>query len=202
MESDDNNDDLDAELVALLRDPSLWDEPSDNLEDRVVASIAEERRVVVPMVRRQRTWPGRLAAAAIAAAAAAAIVLIVAPRDNEQKADAQVVVVGTELAPNVSGRAAITKLSSGVRIKFSVKGLPRRDGDEFYEGWLKNCDGTGLVPIGTFHELDDATGWAGVSIEDFPLLTVTREKVAPPKDAEQGSSGEVVASAALAPCPA
>ena len=66
-----------------------------------------------------------------------AIVLIVAPRDNEQKADAQVVVVGTELAPNVSGRAAITKLSSGVRIKFSVKGLPRRDGDEFLPGYLR-----------------------------------------------------------------
>jgi hypothetical protein len=202
MESDDNNDDLDAELVALLSDPSLWDEPSDSLEDRVVAGIAEERRVVVPMVRPRRAWPGRLAAAAIGAAAAAAVVLVVAPRDNEQKADAQVAVVGTGLAPNVSGRAGITKLSSGVRITLSVQGLPRRDGDEFYEGWLKNCDGTGLVPIGTFHELDDVTGWAGVSIDDFPLLTVTREKVAPPKDAAQGSSGEIVAGAALAPCPA
>ncbi len=35
-----------------------------------------------------------------------------------------------------------------------------------------------------------------------PLLTVTRETVAPPKDAAQGSSGEVVASAKLGPCPA
>jgi hypothetical protein len=201
MEDDDNNDALDAELIALLSDTSIWDEPSDSLEDRVVASIAQERRVVVPMVRRRRAWPGRVAAAAIGAAAAAAVVLVVAPRNNEQKADARVEVVGTELAPNVSGRADITKLTSGFRIKFSVTGLPRREGGEFYEGWLKNCDGTGLVPIGTFHELDDATGWAGVSIDEFPLLTVTRETVAPPKDAAQGSSGEVVASAKLGPCP-
>jgi hypothetical protein len=83
-----------------------------------------------------------------------------------------------------------------------VKGLPRREGGDFYEGWLKNCAGTELVPIGTYHELDDATGWAGVSINDFPLLTVTREHVAAPKDAAQGSSGEVVVSGALAACPA
>lgn len=166
MKDDDDNDALDAELIALLSDPSIWDEPSDSLEDRVVAGIAEERRVVVPMVRRRRAWPGWVAAAAIGAAAAAALVLV-APRN-----------------------------------KFSVKSLPRREGDEFYEGWLKNCDGTGLVPIGTFHELDDATGWAGVSIDEFPLLTVTRETLAAPKDAAQGSSGEVVASAKLGPCPA
>ena len=202
MEDDDDNDAFDAELIALLSDPTLWDEPSDILEDRVVAGIAEERRILVPMVRRRRAWPGWIAAAAVGAAAAAAVVLIVAPRDSEQKADARVDVVGTELAPTVSGRADITKLTSGFRIRFSVEGLPRREGDEFYEGWLKNCDGTGLVPIGTFHELDDATGWAGVSIDEFPLLTVTRETVAAPKDAAQGSSGEVVASAQLAACPA
>jgi hypothetical protein len=80
--------------------------------------------------------------------------------------------------------------------------LPRRDGGDFYEGWLKNCAGTGLVPIGTYHELDDATGWAGVATADYPILTVTREHVAPPKDAAQGSSGEVVVSGTLSPCPA
>jgi hypothetical protein len=89
-----------------------------------------------------------------------------------------------------------------VRINFSVPGLPRREGDEFYEGWLKNCAGTQLVPIGTYHDLEDATGWAGVDVADFPLLTVTREVVAGPKDPAQGSSGEVVVSAAMKECPA
>jgi hypothetical protein len=38
-------------------------------------------------------------------------------------------------------------------------------------------------------------------MDDYPVLTVTREHVAPPKDAAQGSSGEVVVSGALAACP-
>jgi hypothetical protein len=193
---------LDPEIVALLRDSSLWQEPSDQLEDNVVARIAEERRVVVPIGRGRRVWAGRLAAAAIGAAAAAAVVLIAVPRDDQQQADASIDIVGTDLAPGVRGSADITSVASGVRIDFSVKGLPRRDGDDFYEGWLKNCAGTALVPIGTYHELDDATGWAGVLVADFPVLTVTREHVAKPKDAAQGSSGEVVVSGALAPCPA
>jgi Anti-sigma-K factor rskA len=201
MDENDENDLLDADIVALLDDPSLWQEPRAELEDRIVAGITEERRVVVPIGRARRAWPGRLAAAAIGAAAAA-IVLIAVPRDDDQQADASVDIVGTDLVPGITGSADVTSLQSGVRIDFSVEGLPRRDGDEFYEGWLKNCAGTLLIPIGTYHELDDATGWAGVAIEDYPLLTVTREQVAAPKDAAQGSSGEVVVTASLGDCPA
>jgi len=199
VESNDDGAMLDPEILALLSDPSLWEEPSAALEDRVVAGISDERRVVVPMKRRN-PWPGRLAAAAVGAAAAAAVVLVVT-RDD-QHADASVAVTGTNLAPGVKGSADITSVSSGVRIDFSVPGLPRRDGEEFYQGWLKNCAGTALVPIGTYHDLDDATGWAGVDVADFPLLTVTQEVVAAPKDAEQGSSGKVVVSAAMKACPA
>ena len=202
MDDNEENDLLEPDIVALLRDPSLWQEPSAQLEDRIVAGITEERRVVVPIGRARRAWPGRLAAAAIGAAAAAAVVLIAVPRNDDQQADARVAIAGTQLAPGISGSAGITSETSGVRIQFSVKGLPRRDGGDFYEGWLKNCAGTELVPIGTYHELDNATGWAGVSVNDFPLLTVTREHVAAPKDAAQGSSGEVVVSGALAACPA
>lgn len=202
--NDGENDDglLDPEIAALLQDPALWEAPSAQLEDRVAGAIAQERRVVVPIGRGRRAWPARVAAAAIGAAAAAAIVLIAVPRNDDQSADARVDIIGTELAPGITGNADITSVQSGVRIDFSVEGLPRREGGDFYEGWLKNCAGTELVPIGTYHELDDATGWAGVSITDFPLLTVTREHVAAPKDAAQGSSGEVVVTGALAPCPA
>jgi hypothetical protein len=202
MDDNEENDLLEPDILALLRDTSLWQEPSAELEERVVAGITDERRVVVPIGRARRVWAGRLVAAAIGAAAAAAVVLIAVPRDEDQRADASVAIAGTQLAPGISGTAGITSETSGVRIQFSVKGLPRRDGGDFYEGWLKNCAGTELVPIGTYHELDNATGWAGVSVNDFPLLTVTREHVAAPKDAAQGSSGEVVVSGALAACPA
>lgn len=202
MNENEENDLLEPDILALLGDPSLWQEPSDQLESRIIAGIADERRVVIPIGRARRAWPGRLAAAAIGAAAAAAVVLIAVPGNDQQSADATIDIVGTDLAPGVSGSAAITELASGIRIELSVAGLPRRDGDDFYEGWLKNCAGTALVPIGTFHELDEAIGWAGVAVDDYAVLTVTREAVAAPKDAAQGSSGEVVVSGALRECPA
>jgi hypothetical protein len=202
MNDEDETADLDAEIAALLADPSMWAEPSADLEDRVAVGIAEERRVVVPFQRRSRQWPGRLAAAALGAAAAAGVVLTVSRNnDHTQQADARVALAGTDLATGVTGLAELTTETSGVRIEFSVPGLPRRDGGEFYEAWLKNCDGTALVPLGTYHELDKAVGWAGVALEDFAVLTVTREAVAAPKDAAQGTSGEIVVSGNLRACP-
>ena len=109
---------------------------------------------------------------------------------------------GTDLAPGIKGEARLTAVSSGIRIELQLPGLPRRDGGEFYQVWLKNCDGSQLVPAGSFHELDDAVAWAGVSPADFPLITVTKEAIAPPKDAAQGTSGDVVAKGAIEECPA
>ena len=108
MDDNEENDLLEPDILALLRDPSLWQEPSAQLEDRVAAGIAEERRVVVPIGRARRAWPGRLAAAAIGAAAAAAVVLIAVPRNDDQQADASVAIAGTQLAPGISGTAGIT----------------------------------------------------------------------------------------------
>jgi hypothetical protein len=201
MSSNDETAGLDGEIAALLADPSMWVEPSADLEDRVAASIAEERRVIVPLQRNGRRWPGRLAAVAVGAAAAIAVVLALGRGTSTQQADARVDLAGTKLAPGVTGRADLTSVKSGVRVTFSVPGLPRRDGGEFYEAWLKNCAGTALVPIGTYHDLADATGWAGVSLDDFPVLTVTREVVAGPKDPTQGTSGEIVVSGTLRKCP-
>ena len=103
--------------------------------------------------------------------------------------------------PGFTGTASVSTQPSGVLIRFSVPGLPRREGEQFYEGWLKSCDGTELVPIGTFHDMDRAAGWAGVAVEDYPLLTVTAEEVAGPTDAEQGTSGDVVVTGEISPCP-
>ncbi len=211
---------FERELALLLADPSLWEEPSGDLEDRVVVAIRAEvvevarvrsdesgpaaAPVVVPIdsARRRRRWIGTLTAAAVGAAAAAVTVIAVVPRDDDApSADGTIELNGTDLAPGLGGTADFTLEESGVRIVIQVDGLPRRDGGEFYEGWLKSCDGSELVPIGTFHEVDDAVGWAGVDIATHPILTITREVVAGPKDPAQGSSGEVVVSGALAPCP-
>ena len=93
----------------------------------------------------------------------------------------------TELVPGASGEATLTKTSSGWRIELDATGLPRLDGGRFYAAWLRSPEDV-LVPIGTFNESEDVTLWAGVSPEDFPTLTVTRERA----DDDQASSGERV----------
>jgi len=212
-----SNDELtpeEAELLAefhhLLSEPAVWAEPDEALETRVLEAIATEvaaaaregsfTQVYQRVPSRRRRWLPTAAAAVVGAAAAVAITLVVT-RDPATPADATAVMTGTDLAPGLSGSADVRAGSSGVRIAIRVPGLPRRDDGEFYQVWLKSCDGTQLVPAGSFHDLERAVAWAGVSTDDFPLITVTREEVAAPTDAAQGSSGEVVVAGAVADCP-
>ena len=222
----DDQAELDA-FLALVDGPSLWDEPGPDLGDRIVDAIAAEAREaglvrpasalpsppradtisatptnVVPLSSRQRNRILDGIGAALIGAAAATLIAVVVTRDDTStpsvaEPDATITIVGTELQPDASGTAEITVVASGVRIELDVPGLPRRDGDEFYEAWLRSVDGEGLVPIGTFHDANDVVLWAGVTIDDYPILTVTKETVAGPKDPNQGSSGEVVVKGQL-----
>jgi hypothetical protein len=211
---------LPAGLAALLADPATWGAPSPGLADRVVAAVTMAATTattlgpgadVVPLSAARRRWRGPVAAVAAAAAAAALVGVVVHRADRaDQLADPDVSVVlsrvdavdasAADEAPGAAGTAGIRRKSSGVQIDLSVPGLPRREGQEFYEGWLRSCDGSAVVPIGTFHDLSDAIGWAGVSIDAHPIISVTREVAVPGDDPGQESSGDVVLRGELAPC--
>ncbi len=207
------NDDLDfepvdPELAALLADPTLWEEPSAELGYRVVRAVGEARdaqtNITTPTVdhdsdrtsgasvtsidsrRRFRMSPSWLAAAAsVVLVLGIGVGVLLRTGNDSNERTTQLALAGTELAPTAVGFAAITPTESGLRIELNATGLPRRDGKEFYQAWLKGE--SGLVPIGTFHTGEDVTLWAGVSLEDFPTLTVTQEEVG-----DQESSGKRV----------
>jgi hypothetical protein len=84
------------------------------------------------------------------------------------------VVQGTPLAPAAHGSATLTKTTSGWRIQLSATGLPRREGKNYYQAWLKNADGI-LVPVGTFNDARKVTLWSGVPVTKFRTLTVTQQ---------------------------
>lgn len=196
-----------ASVDALLADPATWSEPSAEVERRVVSAIAAERAATLqPNVTRigeaPRRWRGTALAALCGAAAAAFATVLILDRDDEQveAADAVVELVGSDLAPGVSGSAELRSVPSGVEIRITAPGLPRRDGGDFYQMWVKNCAETELVPAGTFHDVAEAIGWVGVPSEEYPVITVTRERIAGPNDPLQGSSGEVVLAGALTAC--
>jgi hypothetical protein len=192
------------ELRALLADPSVWVAPPAALEDSVVAAIAAERDAqahgAVPrreperdnVVRFERpSRRGRLAYALGGAVSAAAVMLlalgVVAIAGGGGEDGTTLALGPTELVPGASGTARAVQEDSGWRITLDATGLPRRDGGDFYQAWLRNEAGV-LVPIGTFHEGDDVTLWAGVSLDEFRTLTVTQETA----DGDQASSGQRV----------
>jgi hypothetical protein len=165
----------------VLADSAVWTEPSPGLQEAVVAAIAEEAGAA----RRRRL---RFVVAGVAAAALLAVGVSVGVYVNrEQPVEFAASLSGTELAPQAAGDVTLTKTPSGWDIRLQATGLPRREGGQFYEAWLKNDAGV-LVPIGTFNDGRDVTLWSGVGPSDFPTLTVTQEIA----DGDQASSGQVV----------
>ena len=204
------------EELAALADGSLAPEHRAELEARIEASpiladrLAEQERAVsllrgagdeveapaglrarLEAQRSARTvrTPRRLALGGVAAAAvaAAAIVAVVVVGSGSSGTRFQAALGPTPLAPGASGEATLTRTTSGWRIHLDATGLPRLEGDRFYEAWLRGSKGV-LVPIGTFNEGRRVTLWAGVSPKNFTTLTVTREQA----DGDQTSSGEKV----------
>ena len=145
--------------------------------------------------RRRTAWS--LVGAAVAGAAAAALITgaVVSRNDNPTTAEPapatasaggspadgaqnteRVSLAGTAAGPwrqrfRPAHRASVR---GGDRRSISPACRPRTGGD-FYQVWVKNCDGSLLVPAGSFHDLTDAIGWVGVSMTDFPVLTITQE---------------------------
>jgi hypothetical protein len=179
------------DLRRLLADPTVWAEPPDDLERRIVASIGAEasgRPVEVARPRRRRR-PARTPWIVAATAVAAALLAVVAAGILSSGNDAirRYVTLAAIGTPGPSGTATLTRTDAGWRVELDAKALPRLDGGAYYEAWLKNAAGT-LVPLGTFNEGGYITLWAGVSPVDYPTLTVTRESA----DGNQASSGQQV----------
>jgi hypothetical protein len=203
-----------AELAALA-DGSLAPERRAALEARVAASpeladrLAEQERAVmltrmaadtveapaalrarVEAQRRARRAPVSRPFVLVGAAATAALIVVIGVvvfRSSPSAQGFHAALAPTALAPSASGKATLTKTSSGWRIELHATGLPRLEHGRFYEAWLRNAAGV-LVPVGTFNEGTNVTLWAGVPPTDFKALTVTRERA----DGNQASSGEKV----------
>ncbi len=202
-----------AELAGLA-DGSLTAERRAALEARVASSpelagqLAEQERALAltrsaaaeveapPGLRARIEAQGRarqsrrvaLIGVVAAAAAVVAVAIGVALSRSEPSGEQFHAALGpTGLVPGARGDATLTKTTSGWRIELDATGLPRLEDGRFYQAWLRNPAGA-LVPIGSFNEGQDVTLWAGVSPEEFTLLTVTRERA----DDDQSSSGEKV----------
>ena len=166
----------------VLADPAVWAEPPLDLQERVVAAIAEEAGAGP---RRRRIRYALMAVAAAVVLAVGVTVGLQATRDEPVQFTASL--SGTRLEPDAAANVTMTKTHSGWKIELHATGLPRRSDGEFYEAWLKSDAGL-LVPVGTFNEGADVTLWSGMGPSRFPTLTITKEVA----DGNQASSGQVV----------
>jgi hypothetical protein len=186
---------LDA-LRAELGAAATWEEPPGDLEDQVVMAVsraAAEQHSHPPVAspspspspslwsrlraRLSMRRPVFALSLSLPVAAAAAIAIVVVTSSGTASPPAlqfAMVVQGTPLAPAAHGSATLTKTTSGWRIQLAATGLPRRDGKDYYEAWLKNPDGI-LVPVGTFNDARKVTLWSGVPVTEFRSLTVTQQ---------------------------
>jgi hypothetical protein len=156
--------------------------------DEVEAPAGLRARVDAHRSPRSVRMPRRFALGGLAAAAAGvAAIAIALVGFGSHGARFQAALGPTALESGARGEATLTKTSSGWRIHLHATGLPRRDGDRFYEAWLRSSTGV-LVPIGTFNEGANVTLWAGVSPTTYKVLTVTRERA----DGIEASSGQKV----------
>ena len=198
------------ELHALLDDPSLWEEPRADLEDRVVAAVvntanspwfvssesANHGELALALGQptaaaahgRRPRLARRFAAIGVAVSAAAAILAgVVVGHQGGPTPALEAALRSPGVTQTVRGHAIFTKTGAGWRIDLDATGLPRLDGGRYYEAWLRN-DGGVLVPVGTFNVPDAVVLWAGVSPHGFRTLTVTEEAA----DGNQASSGQRV----------
>ena len=170
------------DLRAALSHPAVWVEADPDLEERVVAAIAETGA-------RHRSRTIRYALVGGAAAVLLAVGLVVGVTIHHQTAPLRYAasLSGTHLAPDATGEVTITKSTGGWKIHLHATGLPRRDNGAYYEAWLKDAAGL-LVPVGTFNEPLDVILWAGVPPTSHPVFTITRQLA----NGDPASTGEVV----------
>ncbi len=209
---------LPDDIASLLAQDEAWAPVSDGLEASIISSVlaeverfephaADQAAIDAPDAARPSVdntaaanvvaFPSRWKAAALGAAAALVLVvgLLGMTRLGGSDADLELALAGTELAPRASAVAEITDTPEGTRIVIRVTDLPPAAPGTYYQAWLRKDAEVG-VSAGTFH-LRSGDGpielWAGVSTDDYPLLTITLQQ-----EAQTESSGQVVLKALIA----
>lgn len=191
--------DEDAIVAAILAEasgatdfsaPAATSEPPAEVEANRNTQAERNTQADVINISRGRRWVTPL----LSAAAGLVIALLGVAAFNSFNTDTadgtvELALAGTDLAPEANATAEIVGLRSGTRIVIDVSSLEPAPPGSYYELWLRKDAEVG-VSAGTFH-LRGGDGeielWAGVSLIDYPLVTVTIQD-----EAETLSSGRVV----------
>ena len=202
---------------ATLRRAAVWEDPPDDLDDRIIAQVAALRTASAghaeditstdtpPLVaindgrRRGRAWVWPALAAAAAVVAFAAGALLVGGDDDNRSVEpvAEVQLAPTDLAVGARADGTVIDAGAGYSISIQVAGLPPAPEGEYYEGWLHDTETGDWVSVGTFHMREGDSRvvlWSGVPISRYRELVVTAEF-----EGSSGGHGDILLSGQLQP---
>ncbi len=162
----------------LLDNPALWEEPSPDLEGRVVALIGGTPEQTTPTRSRARMWV--LGGGGVAAALVGVFLWIGL---SSAGPDWEVDLPGTAEAPDASGVVRGWNQPSGTRVALDIEGLPPAPDGSLYEFWFSS--GELHISAGTFAAPESVELSVGVSRADFSRLWITLE----PIDEDESPSG-------------
>ncbi|MGH8923810.1 MAG: anti-sigma factor family protein [Acidimicrobiia bacterium] len=157
-----------------LGEPSLWEEPSPELAERITML----GRGATRQSRRQR--PARYLAPVAAAVAAVLVAGILVTAD---RSDWEFGLTGVGEGANASAVVAGWNDEEGTRLRIEVEGIAPSPPGSYYEIWMTSPDGL-HVSAGTFRGDGVINASAGVRRADFPRLWITLESV----DGDSGPS--------------
>lgn len=156
---------------------AMWEAPSDDLEEAIVASLRRTRRPIAPT---NRAWIAA-AVATLVVVFAGAFVLIQSRQPDWD--------IALPASPGIPATASVAgwNTPAGTRMVFLIDGLKPAGENEYYEIWLTAADGR-HVSAGTFTGPGRIESFAGVSRRDFPRIWITLE----PNDGDEGIGGPTV----------
>jgi anti-sigma-K factor RskA len=173
------------DLAGRLRlEQTTWDQPPDDLWDRIAAEVGPPPAEVAPIepARRRRRAPLWLLGAAAAAVVAVVGVAVVVDRTDEPA-----VVASTSLerlGPQGSGDAELLDEDGDLVLHVDTAGLD--PGDGFLEVWVIDPEVTKLVSLGPSRPDGNYDLPPGLDPERFPVVDVSVE----PLDGDPAHSGD------------
>lgn len=181
----------DESVASALCDPAPWSDPPADLAETVRAALATDAerpdpdlhdgpsddRARVEAAERPSRVTRSLRPILLGLAGAAAVLFVAIIALSAASGSVDPVAFTADLTPTGAildvdgGEVSVTQRDSGLEIELDAPTLPRRAGDQFYEGVLVLQDGT-EVSAGTFNEGGSVTLTAGVDLDRVETLNV------------------------------
>ena len=161
---------LDTTRTALA-EPVLWESPSADGVDRLLASISSTTRANASPRGHRWFVPAFAAAAVVLFAVAVTTIAILRPTDD---ADWQVALAAQTSYPDAVASVEGWNTDTGTRMRITVEGIDDLTDEGFYEVWMTSPDGQ-HISAGTFRSAGTIDTWSAARRADFPRLWITLE---------------------------